>query len=118
MKIKYKFEEYRDLSFPVYSSLQKNKEILIQPHFHEDIEVVKVLSGQITVYADTKKCICKAGDIILFLPKTVHKVTSDTKDASIQGLVFNPSILKEKICFSQTCQSSYIFNVSVLHEYW
>ena len=109
MKTKYKFEEYRDLNFPVYSSLQENKKNLIQPHFHDDMEFVKILSGEISVCAGMQKHICTKGDIILFLPSVVHEMTAQTPDASIRGLVFNTGVLKENIVFSHAYANSYIF---------
>ena len=88
-KIHYKFERYRDPKFPVYSSLQSNQYQLVSPHFHEDTELLAVLSGSITLSIGVDRHILQQGDIAILPPTVIHSATSKTKHAAIRGLVFN-----------------------------
>lgn len=90
----YKFEQYPNRNFPIYSSLQQNKALLIAPHFHDDMEFIFVCSGAVTFSIGAEKYHCKNNEIIYISPDTIHQAVSDTADASIRGFVFHPSILK------------------------
>ncbi|MBQ3550844.1 MAG: helix-turn-helix transcriptional regulator [Clostridia bacterium] len=100
-KTHYKFERYRDPKFPVYSSLQSNQYQLVSPHFHEDIELLAVISGSITLSIGVDRHILQHGDIAILPPAVIHSATSETEDAAIRGLVFNlkelqlPNIVNE-----------------------
>ena len=88
-KIYYKFEQYRDPKLPIYSSVQSNKNQLVSPHFHDDIEFLAVLSGAITLSIGVDQYVLQQGDIAILPPSVIHSATSNTMDAAIRGLVFN-----------------------------
>lgn len=90
----YKFEKYPDRNFPVYSSIQQNKELLVAPHFHGDMEFILIQSGSVTVSAGPEKYHCHNNEIIYISPQTVHTAVSDTTGSSLCGFVFHPSLLK------------------------
>lgn len=89
----YKLERYLHPSFPIYASTQSGRERLVNNHYHSSIELMKVLEGRIKLQIGTLYYECKKGDIILILPSMVHGVTSLTDDATIQGIVFEPSLV-------------------------
>lgn len=100
----YKFERYRDPKLPIYSSLQTSQYQLVSPHFHEDTELLAVLSGSITLSIGVDQHMLQQGDIAILPPSVIHSATSNTVDAAIRGLVFNlkelqlPNIVNE-LCF-------------------
>ena len=90
----YKFERYPDRNFPVYSSVQQKKELLVAPHFHDDMEFMLIQSGEVTVSIGTEKYRFHSNEILYISPRTVHQAVSDTPDASLSGFVFHPSLIK------------------------
>jgi len=95
MKNKYKFESFRDPSFPVYSSLQKGNGTLVVPHFHKAAELIKVLSGSIVLNIHAQRHICTEGDIIFIPPFSVHNVLCESEYAQIRGITFELSLIPE-----------------------
>lgn len=93
-KAEYKFEKFSHADFPVYSSVQKGKKLLVIPHFHTAAEVMKVLEGEVTLFIGTVQEVCKKGDIIFIPPSVIHEVISDTDTSAIQGITFEFSLLK------------------------
>lgn len=85
----YKFERYRDPEFPIYSSLQRNNNPLVSPHFHKDMEFLAVLSGEVTLSIGVEQYTLQQGDIAILPPSVIHSATAKTDDATIRGLVFD-----------------------------
>lgn len=98
----YKFEKYPDRNFPVYSSVQQNKKLLVTPHFHDDMEFILVQSGELTISMGTEKYHCHNNEILYISPHTVHQAVADTGDAALCGLVFHPSLLKSYLSEDDT----------------
>lgn len=90
----YKFENYPDRNFPVYSSIQQNRKLLVTPHFHDDMEFILIQSGEVTISMGMEKYHCHNNEILYISPHTVHQAVSDTLDASLCGFVFHPSLIK------------------------
>ena len=57
------------------------------------MEIIKVLEGCIKLQIGAIYCECKKGDIIFILPSMLHGVTSLTKDAAIEGIVFDTALI-------------------------
>lgn len=93
----YKFENYTERTFPVYSSKQIGSGNIVVPHYHSDIEIIKVDNSVATIYIDTKKFECKDGDIIFIPPYCVHSVFSNNKNTVITGVVFSASIINAEL---------------------
>lgn len=91
----YKFERYRDTSFPVYLSIQKNRPRLVNPHFHDDMELLTVLEGSVSVLIGTDEYICKKGDKIFIAPTIMHEVNSLCENSAVLGLVFRLSAFEK-----------------------
>lgn len=88
MNGKYKFENYNNPNFPVYSSMQAGCGVLVIPHFHNAAEVIKILSGKVEIIIDTFQTQCCAGDIIFIPPYSLHSARSIDGEAGIRGLTF------------------------------
>ena len=89
----YKIEKYQHPSFPIYSSIQSGREILVYNHYHSSVEIMKVLEGRVKLQIGAFYYECKKGDVIFILPSMLHGVTSLTEDATIQGIVFETSLV-------------------------
>ena len=89
----YKIEKNLPLSFPIYFSKQSGRETLVYNHCHSSMEIIKVLEGRIKLQIGAIYCECKKGDIIFILPSMLHGVTSLTKDAAIEGIVFDTALI-------------------------
>ena len=89
----YKIEKNLPLSFPIYFSKQSGRETLVYNHCHSSMEIIKVLEGRIKLQIGAIYCECKKGDIIFILPSMLHGVTSLTKDAAIEGIVFDTAFI-------------------------
>lgn len=85
----YKFEQYRDPEFPIYSSVQQSISQLVSPHFHNDTELIAVLSGEVALSIGVEQYTLRQGDIAVLPPSVIHSATAKTDDASIRGLVFD-----------------------------
>lgn len=90
---KYKFERFIEPEFPIYSSRQSGRTLLVKIHYHTAAEILEVLEGRVQVLIGTVYRECKKGDVVLFAPSVVHEVVSLTPDAAIQGIVCDFSLL-------------------------
>lgn len=120
----YKFENFIDRNFPVYSSTQKGKGQIVIPHFHNEAELILISSGNVDVHIDTMKFQCKPNDIVFIPPYCVHSLNSYSDDTSTVGVVFNYSLADNSvfnIAFEEILNKDYItqyvfnFNFSI-HE--
>ncbi|MBQ7039548.1 MAG: helix-turn-helix transcriptional regulator [Clostridia bacterium] len=101
-KRKYKFENYRDREFPVYSSEQKGIEHLVHPHFHEDVEIIHVVDGEVLLSVGTTVHHLKKDDIVIIKPSVTHSAKSLSENAWIKGLVFNLKVLNQPVSFTKS----------------
>ncbi len=91
--IPYKFEKYMEPDFPVYTSYQKDIEVLAYTHYHKAAEIILVESGKVHVRVGTKFFDCEQNDIIFIPAQTVHEVTGTAEQSAIRAIVFDLSIL-------------------------
>lgn len=110
----YKFENYPDQEFPVYLSVQQGRERLAHLHFHDDIEIMQVLSGTVILRAGNERTVCSAGDIAYIPPLALHEIVAETEDAAIRGLVFDLSLIR-----FESLRTDYpaLFRESILHRF-
>ncbi len=91
--VPYKFEKYMEPNFPVYTACEKDNELLAYAHYHNAAEILFVESGQVQVQVGYNFFECKENDIVFIPPQTIHEVTSVSKHAGVQAVVFDLSIL-------------------------
>lgn len=61
-------------------------------HFHKEIEIIYVIKGWATAWADRKKHILNEGDLFLCFPNEIHYYES-TKNSEYYVLIPNPDIV-------------------------
>ncbi|MDO5559922.1 MAG: AraC family transcriptional regulator [Oscillospiraceae bacterium] len=70
------FEESDALNSPIECfeyNIEKNV-FPVKPHWHYFMEIIYVMSGEVQVYAGEQGYTLSAGDMILFMPKTIHSI--------------------------------------------
>ena len=91
----YKVERFIQPEFPIYTSVQSGREVLVKPHYHvTSAEIMEVLKGRIKLLIGTTYRECEKGNIIFIPPSTVHQVFSLTEDAAIRGISFEFSMIE------------------------
>ncbi len=88
-----KIEEFAIPNFPVRSAIPNKTQstnIIVIPHLHSYLEVMKIIKGPVNVKIGLNHYICNNGDIIFVPSETIHEVTAETYDKQLVGLVFDP----------------------------
>jgi len=93
MSGQYKFENFKNRNFPVYSSIQKGPGTLVVPHFHGAAELVRIQKGKVRGYINTQCLYCEQGDILYIPPMCIHSIVSDDPETELQGIVFDFSLI-------------------------
>lgn len=106
----FKYENYTEHSFPVYSSVRKNVKNLFNSHFHKDAEIIKVIKGTIKVSTGTAQYILRENDIIFFSPFSVHRAEAETIEVETHAITFDPDIIKKDVDYSYTGDSHLLFD--------
>ena len=71
------FFETQNRAAPDYPYLLKGKENLsCRSHFHQDIEITEVVSGEIIVVRDGQKLLIREGDLCIVMPEEIHSYLS------------------------------------------
>ena len=95
MNYKYKFEKFKDLNFPVYSSVQSGEGTIVIPHHHKAAEINLVLNGNCDFFIDSTIISCKEYDIVFIPPYSVHTVIGKGPKTKIKGITFEFSLFDE-----------------------
>ena len=59
----------------------------VPPHFHEDLELIHLLSGELSVTVNQKKFTIYPGDTVLFNTNTIHYTLSERADTTAHVLL-------------------------------
>lgn len=76
-----------------YSNDQKPT--YIAPHFHDDIEIIYLLTGSLTVNLSQRQFTIYPGDVILFNSNAVHSTISETAETTAYVLQLPYQFLKQ-----------------------
>ncbi len=68
-------------------------------HWHGEVELIRVLSGELSVSLDGRDYLAKSGDVLFVNPETVHRATP--QDAVYECLVFHADFLYNH---TQSCE--------------
>ena len=81
------------LDFPIeYHYIDKNhNRYYMSAHWHNEVEIIRVLEGELKVKLNNRNYLAKAGDIIFVNPETVHSAMPS--DSIYECIVFNMEIL-------------------------
>lgn len=93
----YKFENYPDPDFPIYSSAQQRSGKVVGGHYHGAMELMQVVSGAPLLTVDTTQIRCRPGDLFFIPAYAVHSLESEELCA-IRGITFEPALLDGALC--------------------
>ena len=89
---------------------------IINPRYSEDsMEIIEVTEGAVTIQIGTELVGAAAGDFIYIPPKMVLRVDSDGGYASIRGMIFASSVLKDNM-HSHESEIFYMFGVQSVNR--
>ncbi len=75
--VKYE-QKARDIEFRDHST--GRSALQCSPHLHREIELVCMLEGETAAYADSTRCVLRAGDVFLTFPNQIHFYESHTEE--------------------------------------
>lgn len=90
-------------------------------HFHEEIEIVSVVSGVVSIMCDNKEFCASAGDICIFMPGEIHSFSSVeenhtyvikiscndlVEDIDFYSLRISPAVIKASTKFNDELMQS------------
>ena len=81
-----------DFPFELYNLDKGHPKYKMAFHWHSSVELVRVLSGKLTVTLDDRVFEAQGGDILFFNSEVIHGATPH--DCVYQCLVFNPAFLR------------------------
>jgi AraC-like DNA-binding protein len=89
-----KVEPFEGKPFPFRMTVQEDKVNLVPLHWHEHVELIKVLKGKVKVHVNGNEFESEKNEIIFINSSVVHSVQSLTGfDAAICGMVFDKFFL-------------------------
>lgn len=89
-----KKEPFEGKRFPFRITVQKHRKELVHLHWHEHLEFIKVIEGNVSVTIDGQKMDASQNDIIFINSGCTHSVYADTDtNAVILGMVFDKFFL-------------------------
>ncbi len=104
----YKHNE-KNLSFRM--TIQKGVNCLVHPHWHDHIELIKILKGKAAVKIGQENFYGVQDDIIYINSRSIHSVYSIPGcEASIMGMVFDKFFLSNAV---ERPDTQYIYNLFV-----
>ena len=80
--------------FPLSHYRYVRKEKLITPHWHPEIEILYMVSGQMTVSISEKQYILNPGDIFFVNPEELHAIDARECGADYHVAVFFPALFQ------------------------
>ncbi len=93
----YKYENFADPEFPIYSTAQQQTGLTVMAHFHPALELIKVCRGTPLVTVDSAPIRCGEGDLLFIPAYAVHSLESEG-DCAIQSITFEPALLDATAC--------------------
>lgn len=106
-------------NFPVKAFYYESNDAqaLFPAHWHEHIEIIYIVSGNITIECDGQVVQGKKSDIIIINPNELHSCPSVNDELKIYCIIFDTSILNSR--YFDKSESQYIqpiLNNSILFE--
>ena len=93
----YKFENYPEREFPIYSSAQERVGLAVGGHYHGAMELLRIDRGTPLLTVDTTQIRCRPGDLFFIPAYAVHSLESEGL-CSIRGITFEPSLVDGALC--------------------
>ncbi|MDF2923484.1 MAG: AraC family transcriptional regulator [Paenibacillaceae bacterium] len=89
-----KNEPFEGSSFPLRVTVQKQKEDLVNPHWHEHLEVLMILAGKARVQLNGKLLEGEAGDIFFVNSNVLHGVEAVEAGTELMGVVWDVHLIQ------------------------
>ncbi|QEN05290.1 AraC family transcriptional regulator [Thiospirochaeta perfilievii] len=85
-----------DKRFPIYVEKQThvNKEELFRPHWHEHLELIFMLSGELMLTCNAQKIHGKTNDLLILNPNDLHHLHSITAKVEYYCIIFDLKMIK------------------------
>lgn len=82
--------------FPIeyYLIDASSPQYVMQPHWHKEFEIIRVLEGTFTVHLNSQQYNLKSGDVLLVEGGCLH--TGEPQSSVYECLVFDPAMLKRQ----------------------
>lgn len=93
--MRYKVENFKDLSLPIYSTRQKREGNIVKVHYHPACELLLVCEGRIFVSVDTAEMVVEEGGLLFIPPLAVHSIFAK-EVCKIKTITFEPELLDAK----------------------
>ncbi len=84
-----KTEPFEGSAFPLRVTVQRQKRILVNLHWHEHLEVMMVLAGRVRVQVNGNRYEGEAGDIFFVNSNVLHGVEALAEEAELLGVVWD-----------------------------
>ena len=94
----FKYQKFRDPSFPVYCSLREGSGVLVKPHYHPAAELNLITAGEVLAYVNTEQILLEQGDFLYVPPYCIHSAVSQAPQAQLQGIVYDYSLIPDAMC--------------------
>ncbi len=89
-----KTETFEGNRFPFKMSIQRDRSLLVTSHWHEHLELIKIVHGPARVQIDQHSFQAETGDIYFINSCQIHSVTTSPEaNCVIQGMVFDRTLL-------------------------
>ncbi len=95
--MRYKFENFPEMDFPIYSSAQTRKGTVVGGHYHAALELLQICSGEPLLTVDTTQFRCRPGDLFFIPAYAVHTLES-AEECAIRGITFEPALIDAALC--------------------
>lgn len=89
-----KTEPFEGSPFPLRVTVQKQKMILVEPHWHEHLEVLLILAGKVRVQLNGKVYEGEEGDIFFVNSNVLHGVEAAEAGAELLGVVWDVHLIR------------------------
>ncbi len=83
--------EYR---YRCFKQRVDNEKLMVTSHWHNYIELIFMLSGNVRIYLDGKLNIAEKGDLIIINSKEAHYIETEDKNTEYIVIQFDPEILQ------------------------
>lgn len=89
-----KTEPFEGSAFPLRLTVQKQKKVLVTPHWHEHLEVNLILQGRVRLRLNGKEYAGERGDIFFINSNVVHGVEALEPEAELMGVVWDTHMIR------------------------
>ncbi|GEM_PF-5854976 len=107
--------------FKITSVHKMNNNYLVLPHWHEQLEIIQVVTGSVQVKVDELTYIGEEGDIFFFNSRQVHSVMNKNEEINpvIHGMLFDRILLYRAMANQETEQwiSSLLGHRKIRNQY-